>query len=208
MEFKQALFKAFENAVLPGWEVQKAMAPIGRKGPPEIPHEQLMAYKKAAVLMCFCNFTRNDAGLIMIKRTFHKNDPHSGQMAFPGGMLDENDQSLQMAALREFSEETGIKPSPRIIGELSPLPIPVSRYYVKPFVGILEHDIKCSIDRKEVEKLYLIPFSHFMIPRNKGEHYIKNNIKVPCWKYQEEIIWGASAMMLEELVFVLNRSFF
>jgi 8-oxo-dGTP pyrophosphatase MutT (NUDIX family) len=95
-----------------------------------------------------------------------------GEVSFPGGEFDnKKDQSLRQTALRETSEELGIPDDKiKIIGKIGTLVAPMG-VTVDPFVGFLSinniDDLR--IDRKEVEKVFLVPFDHFLI--NEPEEY-------------------------------------
>lgn len=203
MDFKTKLLsiKEIKN---PGWEIQKKMAPDSRKNLAGTFEKEALNFKHAAVLICFCNISYSDGKIIMIKRKKHPSDPHASQMAFPGGRVELSDKSNLQTALREFQEETGILKIPLIIKELSPLPIPISRFIVHPFVGLLDQDFNLKPNTKEVENIFQIPFSFFKNDSNKGVFKIKNAFDAPGWKYENQIIWGASAMMLEELIYILS----
>lgn len=203
MNFKAKLL-AIKNIENPGWEIQKRMAPEGRNKSVRIFNDETLRYKHASVLICFCKISSLDAHILMIKRKGHPLDPHASQMAFPGGSVEPDDHSDLQTALREFREETGILQKPCIIKPLSPLPIPVSKFIVQPYVGLLEHDFNLNPNTDEVERIYQIPFSFFKNDLNKGLFTIKNTFHVPGWNYENQIIWGASAMMLEELIYILS----
>jgi 8-oxo-dGTP pyrophosphatase MutT (NUDIX family) len=203
MDFKARLF-AIKNIENPGWEIQKRMAPAGRNKSVRILNEETLRFKRASVLICFCKITSQDGHILMIKRKGHPSDPHASQMAFPGGSVEPYDQTDLQTALREFREETGIHQEPHIIKQLSPLPIPVSKYVVQPYVGFLENEFDLNPNAQEVELIFQIPFTFFKNDLNRGIFNIENAFHVPGWNYENQIIWGASAMMLEELIYILS----
>ena len=92
--------------------------------------------KKAAVLVCFFK-KDNEYYFPLIKRPMHERN-HPGQIALPGGSMEKN-EALETTALREAFEEVGIQSNDvDIIGQMTPLPVPVSRYLIYPFVGITD----------------------------------------------------------------------
>ncbi|MBU3928467.1 MAG: CoA pyrophosphatase, partial [Bacteroidetes bacterium] len=147
-----------------------------------------------------------EAHLIMIKRALDET-VHSGQIAFPGGKAEKEDASLENTALRETFEEVGIQPQQvEIIGKLTDLYIPPSNYLVAPFVGILQEEPHIT-PNYEVERALIIPLSDLMNQGNCMEKTISVRsiqLQVPCYTLDGEIIWGASSMMLAELLEVLN----
>jgi 8-oxo-dGTP pyrophosphatase MutT (NUDIX family) len=138
------------------------------------------------------------------------NGTHSGQVSFPGGKNELNETPVE-AALREANEELGIEPSTiEILGQLSPVYIPPSRFLVTPVVGInlLRPDFKP--DPYEVAQLIEAPLSLLMDDAIESEEDIHLQqygitIKAPCYRINGHTIWGATAMMICELKEVLGR---
>ena len=145
-----------------------------------------------------------DAGLTLIQRPVY-NGVHSGQMAFPGGKKDEGDESLLHTALRELSEEVGLSlPTENKYYRLNEIFIPPSRMLVQPFATVLNEKPNFIPDEKEVAALVPIPLAHFGA-KMKTERmdifmpHIKETKTVPAIRFEEHLIWGATAMMLFEL---------
>jgi len=196
---------------LPGWDAQKMMAPPQRlKIKPSVSSVPDKSYHNAAVLVCLCPFfpSKNELKIIMIKRTSHPSDIHSNQIGFPGGKTEPEDLSLINTAIREFREETGCNLQPEVIGSLSEVLIPVSKFRVFPFLSFLPEIPDFSPDSSEVRKILLVPLSHLMNESNTVVCEIKPGYFVPGWKFENEFIWGASAMILAELCFILKKFFY
>ena len=145
-----------------------------------------------------------DAGLTLIQRPIY-NGIHSGQMAFPGGKKDEGDESLLQTALRELSEEVGLSlPTEKKYFRLNEIFIPPSRMLVQPFATVLNEKPNFIPDEKEVAALVPIPLAHFGA-KMKTERmdifmpHIQETKAVPAIRFEEYLIWGATAMMLFEL---------
>ncbi len=163
----------------------------------------------AGVLMLF--YPKNDEWhLALIRRRAHEKDPHSAQISFPGGKYEENDDSLLHTALREAMEETGIAPDKvEVLGALTSLYIPVSNFEVHPFVGYVTSRPDFVRQEDEVDDIIEVPVSFLLNPSSiqttdlKVRDYLLKNVH--CFKFEGHIIWGATAMMLNELVMVAKR---
>ena len=147
---------------------------------------------------------QGDAGINLIKRPIYEG-VHSGQMAFPGGKKDEGDESLLHTALRELNEEVGISlPPEKEYFRLNEIFIPPSRMLVQPFATVLNHEPVFIPNENEVAQLVHIPLAHFGadMKTEKMEIFmphIKETKIVPAIRFEEHLIWGATAMMLFEL---------
>ena len=162
---------------------------------------KLSEMKQAAVLVCF--FKKNgEYHLPLIRRPMHEKN-HPGQIALPGGAMEEN-ETLENTALREAFEEVGIIPeSVEIIGKMTPLPVPVSKYLISPFIGIAKHEPKWNINKQEVDELIILKFKD-LIDSNNGYYedwdLNGNTLRVPIFKVMNKEIWGATAAVLSELL--------
>ncbi|PTN05974.1 CoA pyrophosphatase [Mangrovibacterium marinum] len=133
---------------------------------------------------------------------------HPGQISLPGGRI-EADEKPEVAALREAREEVGIDPSDvLLLGRLSELYVQVSRFKVFPFVGWVDRKPDFVINRAEAEKLILFPIQEYAEHR-KLKHYPVNTttgvLQVPCFLYEGEVVWGATAMILSEFLDLLGK---
>ncbi|WP_255039012.1 NUDIX hydrolase [Lacihabitans soyangensis] len=132
---------------------------------------------------------------------------HGGQMALPGGKMEYADENLVRTALREAQEEIGVKAMDvNIIGELTDVFIPVSNFIVKPIVGYLDYKPDFFPDKREVEKIIEVKFSEFLKLENKGIRSItvgKRNLVVPGFDIQNQWVWGATALIINEIVEVV-----
>ena len=147
---------------------------------------------------------QGDAGITLIKRPVY-NGVHSGQMAFPGGKKDVGDESLLHTALREVHEEVGIQlPTESNYFVLNEIFIPPSQLLVQPFATVLNEIPNFIPDENEVTALVPIPLAHFGA-KMKTERidifmpHIQQTKSVPAIRYDDYLIWGATAMMLFEL---------
>jgi 8-oxo-dGTP pyrophosphatase MutT (NUDIX family) len=191
---------------LPGTDVQWAMASSDRmiKGFPRFPREDS---KSAAVLILL--YPKD--GLIhtaFIQRPAY-DGVHGGQISFPGGKKEASDPDLIHTALREASEEIGVNPSEiNIISILTPLYIPVSNIVVTPVVGWMD---KQPVFKKQEEEVVFIIEADIRTLINPSMIKIKpfeirgEMIDIKYFDYKDNVIWGATAMIVHEL-FTLLRS--
>jgi 8-oxo-dGTP pyrophosphatase MutT (NUDIX family) len=131
---------------------------------------------------------------------------HAGQIALPGGRVEKGETALE-TALRETEEEIGISPQEiEILGTLSELYVQVSRFQIHPFVGWLNTKPEFRICQNEVEKTISFPLKNMQNAFEEVElKTILGTLKVPCFQFEGEIIWGATAMILSEFYDLLNE---
>jgi len=164
--------------------------------------------REAAVMILF-HPVNDQPHLIFIVRQSY-DGVHSGQISFPGGKREPEDPDLIQTAIRETAEEIGINSKIiRVLGTTSPLFIPPSNFMVTPVVGYCPTIDNFTPQESEVKEVLTIPFTHFTDGRYKKVHTVnasyKRNMMVPCYRIQEHIIWGATAMMLNELVEIIKN---
>ncbi|MEJ2594313.1 MAG: CoA pyrophosphatase [bacterium] len=199
------LEEAFDSIRLPGAEAQFSMAPATRQAElkrlsgREVPRE-------SAVLILFYP-DKGKTWTVFIKRPTD-GSVHSGQVAFPGGRVEEADLSYTDTALREAWEEVNINPSRvRVIGGLSKLHIPPSNFDVYPIVGYTTErpDLKGN---DEVDRIVEVDVEELLDPETRTSkiirHRLGQRVEVPCYFIEGEIIWGATAMILGELIALIN----
>jgi 8-oxo-dGTP pyrophosphatase MutT (NUDIX family) len=162
--------------------------------------------KKAAVLIILKSTSSDEDKIIVIKRNEY-DGAHSGQMAFPGGKKDVTDKNLEETALREVQEEIGITLiNPKLIA-IKPLWVMVSNFWVQAYFTKVNKNLKFNINKREINRIFEIPVSFFRDEENIQAHQIIINNKnywSPIFKFEDEIIWGATAMFLYELFHLRN----
>jgi hypothetical protein len=129
---------------------------------------------------------------------------HSGQVGFPGGGYDEMDTDLVATALREAYEEVGVHPTQVIVlGQLTPLYVYASNYLVQPTVGWIDYQPTFHTDPYEVAQLLETPLRHLLAPatRRTEPWTLRGQlVQVPYFAVAGQTVWGATAMMLSELL--------
>jgi 8-oxo-dGTP pyrophosphatase MutT (NUDIX family) len=181
---------------LPGEKAHLRMSPSFRGGSRQ-PDEPA----RAGVLVLLYP-SGDDLCLIFIKRNEY-DGPHSAQVSFPGGAWEASDGSLANTALRETREELGIADQIDILGELTPLHIPVSNFMVFPFLGWMERRPEFHPDSSEVQYVIEASLKELLDPANSQSEIIfhhNRQIEAPFYLAGKEKIWGATAMMLSEVL--------
>jgi len=192
---------------LPGTEAQFSMAPATRQD--ELNRRQGKEKpRQSAVLILFYN-DGPDSMMVFIKRPTDES-VHSGQVAFPGGRMEKSDRDHVHTALREAQEEVNVDPAAvTILGSLSKLHIPPSNFDVIPVVGYTPTR-PAFRGNEEVDKIIEVSVDHLLNPTTKTSRVIRHRlgkqIEVPCFIVDGEIIWGATAMILGELLDIIGPS--
>lgn len=192
------------KAPLPGPMEKTRFAAIDRPGPSvaEIPPEA----KPAAVLALLYPIDGRWHVPFTV-RPKHLPD-HAGQVCLPGGALEPG-ESPRDAAIREFHEEVGADDvTPEIIGSLSPIYVHVSNFRVDPFVAICDRQPEFVRNPSEVDEILQIPLDHLLDPANLASHERSHNgttYQAPHFCWQSHRIWGATCLILGELVTVINE---
>jgi 8-oxo-dGTP pyrophosphatase MutT (NUDIX family) len=134
---------------------------------------------------------------------------HRGQISFPGGRIDEGEDAVT-AALRELHEEVGIAPHDvAVLGMLTPLFIPPSNSAVVPVVGLLRSASNLTLSAHEVDEVISVPLEVLVdrasITTRKRDLY-GSVADVAEWSVHHRVpLWGATAMMLNELVWITRE---
>lgn len=210
MEFDK-LIRKLEKALqepLPGREGQITMAPL------PVDEERFIQniradYRKGAVLMLFYPDFQQQAFLPFIKRPTYTG-VHSGQIAFPGGKMEESDADLSVTALRETEEEIGVDAKKiQLLGKLSDLYIPPSNFMVSPFVGYTLEKPEFNPDPEEVVRIINCPVGTILDKSIRKTGTIQGSggyrLKAPYFDIESEMVWGATAMMLGEFTYLWER---
>jgi 8-oxo-dGTP pyrophosphatase MutT (NUDIX family) len=194
---------------LPGTDVQWQMASSDRmiRNFPRTPGKDARA---ASVLILL--YPRNGSIYTLFMQRPDYNGVHGGQISFPGGKQEPSDRDSIQTALREAEEETGVDPGlVTVLGTLTPLFIPVSNTIVTPVVAWT--DEKPAFIRQEEEVVYLFDadirrFYDPAIIKTRPLQVGPETINVKYFDYEGNMIWGATSMILYELLVIIKRGGF
>lgn len=188
---------------LPGTEAQNIMRPhpAGTKHPASssnLPDHN--EYRNSSVLVPIISLNSEFEILLTLRTSGIK---HGGQLSFPGGGKEGN-ESFTETALRESHEEIGlIEENVSVAGQLSPLYVNHSNNLVMPVVGFLNSEQDFTPNPNEVEEIITVPFSELISGKNHiREEWDLREMKysVPFFDIHHVPLWGATAMMLSELL--------
>ena len=135
---------------------------------------------------------------------------HSGQVSFPGGRKEKSDKSLTETALRESKEEVGLNPANvTVIGNLTEMYIPPSNFLVKPVVAFMSEKPELVADKSEVAEIIKVDLLSLFDIKNIKKKVIKirgHKIKTQYFDVHGHVVWGATAMIISELLEVVKNT--
>jgi 8-oxo-dGTP pyrophosphatase MutT (NUDIX family) len=193
---------------LPGESVHLEMSPVARGLSSESLKEAKIIKESAVAIHLIEN--KNELEILLTQRSDYKGI-HGGQVSFPGGKKEDTDLDLEFTARRESFEETSLDfHAGETIGQITDIFIPVSGFRVAAFVLYhKEFNFDLRPDPREVAQIFKLPLSALL----KSETLIYKNIQitaqqvlkdVPCFQYEEFTIWGATAILLNEVKYIFK----
>lgn len=203
-DLHQAISQHFSIYKAPGEDYQRLMSPSSRN-PRKVAHNKQPKVSAVLVLL----YLKNEAWHICLTKRHVYPGKHSGQVSLPGGKVDNADTDLLATALRETKEEVGISCSREsVVGQLTPLHIPISNFIVTPYIAVIPSVLEFTPDSYEVDYLIEMPLSTLADASKRKETVIESEnhtITTPYYSIHDEIIWGATAMILSEFGEVIRR---
>lgn len=189
---------------LPSWQAHNTMASESRlKLKMPNPNERT---RESAVLILF--YPKNGKIYMPLILRPQYDGVHGGQMAFPGGRAEKEDENLIRTAMREAQEEIGVRLTDiKVLGKLTKLFIPPSNFHVQPVVGFMNRKPDFYPDAREVDKVIEVSLDEMADPSIIGRKVLNVRgveVDAPYYAIQEHTVWGATAMMIAELLAVLE----
>lgn len=189
---------------LPGKAAQEMMAPSERLRRYN-PGDASEAIRSSVLILLY----PSEEGLKIpfIQRPLYQG-PHSGQISLPGGKCEKTDKNNWETALRETREELGISTEAiEHLGELTEIYIPNSHFFVSPQVGYIHQNLHFNPSPFEVSEVIEASAHHLLTQpfKTKTIHHIQGiTIEAPYYDANGKHIWGATAMILSELIEVFK----
>jgi len=192
------------GGTLPGIDAQRRMAPRPRPGwyPGRTPPEG--ARDGAGLILLYPHRHHLHVVLTVRKRDLAQ---HAGQVSLPGGAVEPPEDPIA-AALREAHEEVGVDPGAvTVLGRLTPLHIPASGFVLHAVVGHAAARPDLRADAREVERILEVPLDELRDPARvlvEQRRLVGRLREVPYFDVDGEKVWGATAMILAELLWLLG----
>ncbi len=190
---------------LPGIDVQMKMAPPIRLRNEFIPPDARLS----AVMMLL--YRHEGSWRLPLMRRTEDGRVHGGQISLPGGKHDPGDPDFRYTALRETEEEFGLsRHDIDVLGGLTEIYIPPSRFLVYPFLGILPERPHFQPAPREVAEIIEVELHQFLDDSRREWHEVMasagGKIQTPGYRVNEGIlIWGGTAMMIAELAALVQE---
>lgn len=204
----QAFLEQRLTRPLPGKKAQQKMMPEPVDPSHKIPQESIdNSGHPSGVLVPIYPDLQGNLNVILTLRT--NSIRHAGQISFPGGRSDNGESEIE-TALRETLEEIGIeKKLISIAGSLSPFYLYRSHNRITPVIGFLHEKPKMKRSPYEVEEIITVKLDRLISNeqiKNEKWDLAHNSFYVPYWDFHRVPLWGATAMMMSELL-VIYREF-
>jgi 8-oxo-dGTP pyrophosphatase MutT (NUDIX family) len=171
---------------------------------PRLPRFEEGERKNAAVLMLFFEDSDGQARVVLTERSAggHR---HAGQISLPGGAVDDDDASVEAAALREAAEEVGLDPEQagvELHGVLPVVDVAVSGFLVHPVIAFARNEPQLAADNYEVASVFSAPVEAFL-PGSPIEQVTAERdgyrLRYGGYRIERHHVWGATGMMLSRL---------
>jgi 8-oxo-dGTP pyrophosphatase MutT (NUDIX family) len=163
---------------------------------------QIDGFRKAAILVPILRTPRGYEILLTVRAAHLKN--HAGEIAFPGGRVD-NGETLEQAAIREAYEEVGLVVSAATIaGLLDDAPTP-ARYMVTPVVAILDEPAGYTMQESEVGEVFTASLEALLKTEPRAERRVLQGHQrtIYFYPYGDRMIWGFTGVVLKNLFDVM-----
>lgn len=155
-------------------------------------------------------YPKPDSLTIILNKRTDRVEHHKGEISFPGGGRDPEDDSILDTALRETQEEMGIAPEDiEIIAQLDQVSTR-SGFSITPFVGIIPPDYDFEVSNIEIAEVLEVPIESLLDTENQVEDDRVWGDEIPSKQYSylygSHIIWGATARIITQLLDILKKN--
>jgi 8-oxo-dGTP pyrophosphatase MutT (NUDIX family) len=158
---------------------------------------------EAAVLLPLYGWPDEEPGLVFTERRADLRR-HAGEISFPGGRRDPGDADLSATALREAQEEIGLDPAKVELGEeLPPTNTFVTSYRIHPFVGHIPNPRELDLEPNPTEVETVLTFSLELLRESyEIRRLVRRGVPIhtPTYEVEGQLIWGATARILGDLL--------
>lgn len=204
-KFKEYL-QHTDRKTLPGKKAHQKMMPVPLNKKFIIPDTDSETGRKNGVLIPLYPGKNDEINVILTLRT--EDIRHAGQISFPGGRCHQN-ETPEQAALRECSEEIGVQPQKvEVAGNLSSFYLYRSDSRIFPYIGFLESKPEMKPNPAEVEEIITVSLHRLWSGddlKREEKHFEHNSFDVPYWDIHRVPLWGATAMIMSELLEIYGR---
>jgi 8-oxo-dGTP pyrophosphatase MutT (NUDIX family) len=179
---------------MPDW-----LSQIRKEAPLHRPDTPVLEAAQAAVLIPITDSASNPH-VVLTRRADHLSS-HAGEVAFPGGKRDEEDDSILTTALRESYEEILLPPDQ--VEVIGPMPVSVSKMGLKvvPVLGIIPHNLELVASEAEIDSIFTVPLQYFLNappPDFTEKEFQGVRYRIPCYHYDGYVIWGLTAYFITD----------
>lgn len=199
--------KERSGSALPGRKAHMKMAPVPLNSNYVYPNDDLNTGHPSSVMALLYPDEQRNLKVLLTLRT--NTIRHAGQISFPGGRSESGEELLE-TALRETEEEIGISPEQiQIACSLSSFTLHKSENIITPFVGFLLERPQLDPNPDEVQEAFDCDLNVLMDDhclKRREWSLLNQDFEVPYWDIHDVPLWGATAMMLSELL-VLYEEF-
>lgn len=161
----------------------------------------------AAVLVLL--YLKNGQLYVLLTERSQDVEYHKGEISFPGGAADKDDEDLQSTALRETFEEVGVQPQDvEVIGQLDDV-VTITNFNVSPYVGLwrASNPPQFFPAEREVASILEVPVRGLLDDSNAEVELRRRAgelVLVPAYRHNGRHIWGTTAKILQQFLLMIS----